>query len=278
MTADQLVQAGAWTPGKLALLGAGTLAIGGAGALVGARFIRPGHPGAHRPIALQNPLSGAGKVLLVGGAVAAIAIVAALLRRSTTPGCVMQAPQPFLIRTNYQGNAEAAAAAVRYRTERYGYFPGFGDPSWNPHPPSYYAVPTTFMGLPVTLNRRILPALRCVEAEIKRTCTAYPYAPKRLSGLRLTNTFHGSEVSNHVYGIAIDIDPGPNSCCGCVPPWNQDPRCKVPATSEYDRMVMPKCWVDVFERYGFYWLGHDPQLRDTMHFEFLGDPSLLPAT
>jgi hypothetical protein len=23
---------------------------------------------------------------------------------------------------------------------------------------------------------------------------------------------------------------------------------------------------------GFYWLGRDPQLRDTMHFEFLGNP------
>jgi hypothetical protein len=36
-------------------------------------------------------------------------------------------------------------------------------------------------------------------------------------------------------------------------------------------MAMPECWVHAFERYGFYWLGHDV-LRDTMHFEFLGDP------
>jgi hypothetical protein len=35
---------------------------------------------------------------------------------------------------------------------------------------------------------------------------------------------------------------------------------------------MPECWVHAFERYGFYWLGHDV-LRDTMHFEFLGDPA-----
>jgi hypothetical protein len=36
-------------------------------------------------------------------------------------------------------------------------------------------------------------------------------------------------------------------------------------------MAMPECWVHAFERFGFYWLGHDV-LKDTMHFEFLGDP------
>jgi hypothetical protein len=43
------------------------------------------------------------------------------------------------------------------------------------------------------------------------------------------------------------------------------------AKTEYDRMAMPECWVHAFEKYGFYWLGHDV-LRDTMHYEFLGDP------
>jgi hypothetical protein len=39
---------------------------------------------------------------------------------------------------------------------------------------------------------------------------------------------------------------------------------------------MPACWVGVFERFGFYWLGHDA-LKDTMHFEFLGDPERIGA-
>jgi len=56
-----------------------------------------------------------------------------------------------------------------------------------------------------------------------------------------------------------------------VKPWNEAPACKRPAKTEYDRMAMPECWVHAFERFGFYWLGHDV-LRDTMHFEFLGDP------
>jgi len=39
---------------------------------------------------------------------------------------------------------------------------------------------------------------------------------------------------------------------------------------------MPYCWVEVFESYGFYWLGRD-KLQDTMHFEFLGDPAIVQA-
>jgi hypothetical protein len=87
----------------------------------------------------------------------------------------------------------------------------------------------------------------------------------------MRNTYRGGEVTNHIYGIAIDIDSAINTCCGCVKPWNEAPACKRPSKSEYDRMAMPECWVHAFERYGFYWLGHDV-LRDTMHFEFLGDP------
>ena len=87
----------------------------------------------------------------------------------------------------------------------------------------------------------------------------------------MRNTYRGGEVTNHAYGIAIDIDPSENTCCGCVKPWSDAPACKRVTQSEYDHMAMPECWVHAFERYGFYWLGHDV-LKDTMHFEFLGDP------
>jgi hypothetical protein len=44
----------------------------------------------------------------------------------------------------------------------------------------------------------------------------------------------------------------------------------------WEKTSLPRCWVEAFERYGFYWLGRD-QLEDTMHFEFLGDPDrILP--
>jgi hypothetical protein len=128
------------------------------------------------------------------------------------------------------------------------------------------------MGLPIRMHRKVVPALKCVEVEISQACVDHPYTPHALAGIRSRNTYRGGEVTNHAYGIAIDVDPSVNTCCGCVSPWNDAPACKRHAKSEYDRMAMPECWVHAFERYGFYWLGHDV-LRDTMHFEFLGDPT-----
>lgn len=162
-------------------------------------------------------------------------------------------------------------AAVEYRTREYGYVEGFGDPRWNRLEPKHYVKRGAFFGIPVTLNNRVLTALGCVETDILAECSDTPYTPEILDGHRLRNTFHNDEVSNHRYGIAIDVDPNKNSCCGCVPPLSEWPRCKVPVASPFERTAIPRCWVDVFERYGFYWLGKDV-LEDTMHFEFLGDP------
>ena len=49
---------------------------------------------------------------------------------------------------------------------------------------------------------------------------------------------------------------------------------RISTTRKETPTALPKCWIDAFEHYGFYWLGRDPDLRDTMHFEFLGDPEL----
>jgi hypothetical protein len=199
-----------------------------------------------------------------------------------TSACNEQQAQDFLIRGNYfpKGTPEEIKKrqalhqdAIRYRTERYGYFPGFGKREWAPEQkgPTAFLEDATFFGLKVQMNKRVTPALSCVEAEIKRSCSDKPYQPRALAGIRHKNTFQGGEITNHAYGIAIDIDPGLNTCCGCVAPWNGHPLCHKQSHSEYDRMAMPECWVHAFEKYGFYWLGHDV-LKDTMHFEFLGDP------
>jgi hypothetical protein len=81
------------------------------------------------------------------------------------------------------------------------------------------------------------------------------------------------EISNHLFGIAIDVDPSKNSCCDCTEKWRRNPFCKrkLPV---HERMVMPVCWVQVFTRYGFHWLGDD-RTEDTMHFEFLGKPEVV---
>ncbi|MGC4069721.1 MAG: M15 family metallopeptidase [Polyangiaceae bacterium] len=194
--------------------------------------------------------------------------------------CREQAPQDFLVRAHInhapKDRSELAQQrrlrreSIAYRTKQYGYVKGFGNPVDNAVSPRAMSEPTTFFDHPVVLNRRIIPALKCVEERLKSDCANTPYSPTILSGLRRKNTYFDGEVSNHVYGIAIDIDPEKNPCCKCVSPWNKSERCQGERTP-WERMSMPRCWVEVFERFGFYWLGHDV-LEDTMHFEFLGDP------
>ena len=197
------------------------------------------------------------------------------------PACNDQRPLPFLVRGNYawreslpieerRARAQIHRASIRYRTERYGRVKGFGLPGWNPTPAIMFAEHTTLMGMPLAVNRRIVPAVHCVEREIRATCSGV-YRPKYLSGYRGKNTFYGGEVSNHLYGIAIDVDPERNICCNCVGPASRHPICARQGTTLAERMAMPSCWVAAFERFGFYWLGRD-ELEDTMHFEFLGDP------
>ena len=198
-----------------------------------------------------------------------------------TVTCREQGTQSFLVRGNWfphTNDAEKLKSArkllddaIKYRTEKYGYFEGFGRPAWNAHPPKFYAKTTSFLGLSVQVNEKIIPALKCVEAALKANGAEKQYKPRAMGGIRFHNTYKGVEVSNHIYGIAVDIEPDKNTCCGCVAPWNEHPLCKDKSKTVWQRMVMPKSWVDTFEKFGFYWLGHDV-LQDTMHFEFLGDP------
>ena len=201
---------------------------------------------------------------------------------ANTTQCNYQDPQEFMIRQNFLAlhkhskeerklRRAKQAKNVRFRTEQYGYFEGFGQAKWNRNPPIHYAKRVEFMGLRTRLNEKVIPALACVEEQIKAECTEPVYKPKRLSGIRTKNTYHNGQASNHVYGIALDIDPKENTCCMCVAEWGDHPLCQKEVDSIYERMVMPPCWVHVFERFGFYWLGRD-SLQDTMHFEYLGDP------
>jgi D-alanyl-D-alanine carboxypeptidase len=195
--------------------------------------------------------------------------------------CPLQKPQKFLIRSNFVKhgalNEAAHERALRYRAEQYGSVEGFGLERYNKAKAYSNAVVVRFMGLPVQVHKKIAPALHCVERYIRRTCTGPKdrYAPRALGGFRQTNTYRGGEISNHLFGIAIDIDPDRNPCCGCVSPWPNNPGCRNPDATVFERSALPRCWIDGFERFGFYWLGRDPDLRDTMHFEFLGDPEVL---
>lgn len=191
-------------------------------------------------------------------------------------GCRVQSPQKTLERRHYMTNGvidiKKQSTAVRYLAEHYGHVNDDVTRRFNGNSALASATTMRFMGLSVTVHSKIAPALACVEKRIQSTCGGKSsYTPKAVGGFRGANTYRGVEVSNHLFGIAIDVDPDRNPCCGCVAPWPEHPKCKMAAKSPYDRADMPKCWIQAFERYGFDWLGHD-KLEDTMHFEFLGDP------
>lgn len=202
-------------------------------------------------------------------------------KRVPRKACPVQRPQKFLIRSTFVKHGALDPAphdrAVRWRAETYGNIEGLGLERFNKQKAYASATVVHFMGLPIQIHKKIAAPLRCVEKYIRRTCTARNerYTPRALGGFRQANTYRGGEISNHLFGIAVDIDPDRNPCCGCVSPWPDHPACKAAADSVFERTALPRCWIDGFERYGFYWLGRDPGLRDTMHFEFLGDPELL---
>ena len=203
-------------------------------------------------------------------------------KKHARKACPTQNPLSFLIRSNFVKhgalNAAAHERALKYRAEHYGNIPGLNLERFNKEKAYASAVSVRFMGLPLQVHKKVAPALRCVERYLKRTCKAphERYVPRAVGGFRQSNTYRGGEISNHLFGIAIDIDPDRNPCCGCVSPWPDHPACRSSSDTVFERTALPRCWIDGFERFGFYWLGRDPGLRDTMHFEFLGDPELFP--
>ncbi|HVJ14829.1 MAG TPA: M15 family metallopeptidase [Polyangiaceae bacterium] len=193
-------------------------------------------------------------------------------------GCRLQDAKAFLKRSAFvrrgQLDGKKHLTALKYRVERYGHVDGLGLEKLNSETAISNAASARFMGHSLSVHKKIVPALRCVEKRIRKTCKkrAEQYTANAVGGFRTANSFRGGEVSNHLFGIAVDIDPEKNPCCGCVSPWPEHPACQGSAASIFERTALPRCWIDAFERYGFYWLGRDPDLRDTMHFEFLGDP------
>ena len=176
-----------------------------------------------------------------------------------TAGCFEQRPQDFLIRGTYhpvRQHKPAHAKSIAYRATQYGVVPKLTPPDLSTHTPEHDTQVAPFMGLNVQLHRKILPALRCVERQINKTCPN-KYHPEMLSGFRARNTYHQGEISNHVFGIAIDVDAHKNPCCHCIEPWNLHPKCADHKATAYEHTELPVCWIESFERFGFYWLGHD---------------------
>jgi hypothetical protein len=188
--------------------------------------------------------------------------------------CREQSPQEFLVRRSYtkSGGLDPVThgLALSYRARTYGHVATPETEPWNESSAEANIVEARFLNFKVPMHRMVVPALACVEQHIRKEC-GLRYHPRDVLGWRAINTFRGGEISNHLFGIAIDIDPKDNPCCHCVAPWREHPLCTAEVKSVYQRTIMPRCFIAAFERYGFYWLGRD-RLMDTMHFEYLGDP------
>ncbi len=173
-------------------------------------------------IRILGPSLVASAVLLL---VFALPSLAATARRK----CRVQRPQVFLERPSYVRNGaivgDAHAKAIRYRVANYGFINGMGQEGINRTSAESMAARTEFFGHAIRVNRRIVPALQCVEERIEHQCTKPrdAYYPKNIGGMRVSNTIRGGEISNHLFGIAIDIDPDRNPCCHCVGDWKKDP-------------------------------------------------------
>jgi len=233
---------------------------------------------------MLSPRALALPVLLVVSLVGALPSADAAPKKAGASGqCRLQEARSFLKRESFvkkgQLQGREHLKAIRFRVERYGRIEGLGFEELNSRTAFSQAATVQFMGHKVLMHEKVAPALRCVEKRIRKTCTkrGKRYVPKAVGGFRSENSYRGGEVSNHLFGIAIDIDPDRNPCCGCVQPWPDHAACKGPASTVYERTALPRCWVSAFERYGFYWLGRDRELRDTMHFEFLANPDRIVA-
>ena len=145
-------------------------------------------------------------------------------------------------------------------------------PEWNAKPPTAYnAAKTRFMGLEVSVNRRISRRSPAPSTRSTRPAAAAT-GPSRSPASAATTPSTTARSRTTCYGIAIDIDPEKNVCCGCVGPWPRSPRLSAHVDDSKSAWRCPPAGSKRFERFGFYWLGRD-ELEDTMHFEFLGDPS-----
>jgi hypothetical protein len=165
---------------------------------------------------------------------------------------------------------EVGPQSIRYRTENYGYFQGFGQPAWNERTPMQNVVSLRLFDRPVRLNERIVPAARCAEQEVARSCQD-GYQPRRLSGIR---------PRTHIITVKCPI-----TCMIAIVSIHREhvlqlrervaPAPALPVDAAIDSSAWyAQCWVRSFE---VRLLLARPHLMGTMHFEFLATPSASSA-
>ena len=120
-----------------------------------------------------------------------------------------------------------------------------------------------FLGLPVRMHRKVVPALERVAARIENALATDPGLKPflgRLSGGFAVRTIAGTtRTSPHAYGIAIDLDKSKSDY------WRWEGKQTLRLLRWRNRI--PQAIVDAFEAEGFIWGGRWYHY-DTMHFEY----------
>lgn len=130
---------------------------------------------------------------------------------------------------------------------------------------SRWLVPTTFLEQKISVSPLVLPYLKEAESRIKAAGIDYKLNPAAGGcqcyshrGMRKIDGSFSDKLSNHSWGIALDINPGAH-------PFGQK------WEDNHNTNKVPMEIVKIMEDCGFHW-GNDFSNADPMHFELAVNP------
>lgn len=132
---------------------------------------------------------------------------------------------------------------------------------------------TFFLGLKTMVHREILEDLAAVEERILEAAEADPAVAAFIRSLATVEGYNyrrvdGTEsLSNHAYGIAVDLIPQSYRGRQVYWRWAENAGVDWYELPQDDRFQIPSAVVEAFERHGFVW-GGKWHFFDTMHFEY----------
>jgi len=111
------------------------------------------------------------------------------------------------------------------------------------------------------VHRSLAPSLQRINAEWLRRGGNSFYQVSSVGGYACRNIAGTNRLSNHAYGMAVDINPDQNPHC---PPWSQ--------CNGVNRLItdMPQEFRQLFINEGWGWGGNWNSSKDAMHFSKVG--------
>jgi hypothetical protein len=154
--------------------------------------------------------------------------------------------------------------------------PGFFNALWRIHDEAtaYRRQKTTFfLGMKTLVHRDLLEDLAAVEEEIlaaarnDRELAAFVEQLQTIEGYNYRRVDGTASLSNHSYGIAIDLIPAWYGRRQVYWRWALNAGLDWYAVPMEQRFTFPAAFVEAFERHGFVW-GGKWRFFDTIHFEY----------